>query len=141
MQDVHFSGKTSKILWDELAKYNISRKDCYVTNIVTEMLSQGQKPTAEMVAKHRPKLEKDLKENNPLLIVTVGKFATEEMLMIKISNFVDLAGRALFCDWSGRWLVPCIHPAAVARNPELQKPFADCVWMVAEALKEIKATK
>lgn len=36
MQEVAFSGRTSHILWDELKKYNITREDCYVTNVITD---------------------------------------------------------------------------------------------------------
>jgi DNA polymerase len=138
-EDVHFSGKTSHILWDELRKYGVSRDDCFVTNIVTKPCPRGTKPTREMVNEGIEVLAKDLKKVQPLLIMTMGKFASQEMLRIKIGNFTELAGQILGPpDWPNCWIVPCIHPAAVARNPQMKKPFVDCVWTAMEALKEIR---
>jgi uracil-DNA glycosylase family 4 len=53
MENVAFSGKTSFILWDELSKYNISREDCFVTNVITDFLPEGEKPTEELIQKNR----------------------------------------------------------------------------------------
>jgi uracil-DNA glycosylase len=94
-----------------------------------------------MITRGMNKIRKDLKEVDPLLIVTVGKFATSEMIMMSIGeNFIDIVGTLIGCDWTGKWLVPIIHPAAVARNPEFKKLFKDCIWTVAEVLKEIRKT-
>jgi len=140
-ENVNFSGRTSHILWDELRKHNLTRDDCFVTNIVTELCPRGTKPTQEMITRGMNKIGKDLKEVDPLLIVTVGKFATSEMIMMNIGdNFTDIVGRIIGCDWTGKWLVPIIHPAAVARNPEFKKSFEDCIWTVAEVLEEIRKT-
>lgn len=140
-ENVNFSGRTSHILWDELRKHNLTRDDCFVTNIVTELCPRGTKPTREMITKGMDKLRKDLKEVDPLLIVTVGKFATSEMIMMSIGNkFTDIAGKIIGHDWTGKWLIPIIHPAAVARNPELKKTFVDNIWTVDEVLKQIRKT-
>jgi len=141
MENVHFSGKTSHILWDELRKHNITRDNCFVTNIVTKPCPRGTKPTSEMISEGVDQLAKDLKKVDPLLIMTVGKLATEEMIRMKVGSFTELAGRILGPpDWPKKWIVPCIHPAAVARNPELKKLFEDCIWTVAQVLKEIRKT-
>jgi len=139
MENVHFSGKTSHILWDELRKYNLTRDDCFVTNIVTEACPRGTKPTREMISKGIEKLSKDLLKVDPLLIVTVGKFATKEMIRMNIGSFTDIAGKILGPpDWPNTWIVPIIHPAAVARNNNLKKLFIDNVWTVAKALEQIR---
>jgi len=139
-ENVHFSGTTSHILWDELNKHNLTRDDCFVTNIVTKPCPKGTKPTREMITKGMNKLSKDLIRVDPLLIVTVGKFATSEMIMMNIGIFTDIAGKIIGLDWAGKWLIPIIHPAAVARNPELKKIFVDNIWTVNEVLKQIRKT-
>lgn len=141
MEDVHFSGRTSHILWDELRKYDITRDDCFVTNIVTKPCPRGTKPTREMISKGIDKLAKDLKKVKPLLIITVGKFATEQMLRIKIGSFTELTGKILGPpDWPNTYIVPCIHPAAVARNNNLKKELVDNIWTAAQALEQIRKT-
>lgn len=48
-EEIAFSGQTSHILWDELAHYGITRKDCYVTNVIINHLN-GEEPTEENIS-------------------------------------------------------------------------------------------
>ena len=139
MEDVPFSGKTSHILWGELAKYGITREDCYITNVVVDLLPKGERPSDDLRKKNRPRLAKEISKIKPDVILAVGKIATEEMMMMKIGNFINLAGHILEAgDWPRAWIVPCIHPAAVARNPNLKSVFSDCIYAAVEAIKTIE---
>lgn len=137
MENVNFSGRTSHILWDELKKYNITREDCFITNIVDKLLPRSQKPTREMIAAERIRLQREIDENNPLLILAVGKIAAEAMINGPIS-VIDSAGDILESKRYNRWVVPCIHPSAVTRNKSLKLQFENCIWMAAHALEEIR---
>jgi DNA polymerase len=142
MENIHFSGRTSKILWDEFSKYGITREDCYITNVVVDLLPKGEKPTEELRKKNRPRLTKEIAKVKPTLILAVGKIAAEEMLMMKIGSLTDLAGHILGPhDWPPAWIVPCIHPSAVARNPHLKPLFQDCIYAAVEAIKAIEGYK
>ena len=140
MENINFSGKTSHILWDELKRFGITRENCFVTNIVDKQLQRGQKPSPEMIVANRSRLQREIEENEPLLILAVGKTAAEAILDREIS-VVGSAGEILECKRYNRWIVPCIHPGAVARNPELEEPFKDCIWIAANALEELQNAK
>jgi DNA polymerase len=137
MENVAFSGKTSYILWDELKEYNITREDCYVTNVVAEQLLRGKRPDENLINKNRPRLEKEIEEQEPLVILAVGKIASNTLLNKDVRLLAN-AGNIFKDKKRNLWIVPCIHPSAVARNKVLKKPFKDCIWIAAKVLEEIR---
>lgn len=139
MENVHFSGRTSHILWDELRKYSITRDDCFVTNVVTKTLPRGTKPSDQDIKEGLVQLDEDINKAEPLLIVTVGRIASTAVIGKNI-NMLEESGQMFFPGELGVWVSPIIHPGAVARNSNLKKQFQDNIWAVTQALQEIRKT-
>ncbi len=137
MQEIAFSGRTSYILWDELKKYGITREDCHVTNVITDHIELSQ-ITQAIVTKNEIRLNNEIDTIKPEVILAVGKQAVGHFLMTN-DSMNALAGTISKLNVSGPsykpWVVPCIHPAAVSRNPELKSKFADCIYVLSEVLK------
>jgi len=137
MENVHFSGQTSHILWDELRKYNVTRENCFVTNVVTKVLPKGVKPNREEIEDGLLQLKKDITREKPVLVLAVGKTAASAILGWDI-NMDSYSGNTLFSERLNIWVVPVLHPGAIARNPNLKSQFADGIWVAIESLKTIK---
>jgi DNA polymerase len=134
MEHVNFSGRTSYILWNELKRYDITRENCFVTNVVDKQLQRGQKPSSEMIVANRSRLQSEIEENEPLLILAVGKTAAEAILDREI-KIVDVEPQVMWSERYSIWTLPCIHPGAVARNLSYLKPqFQKYIWLAANAL-------
>lgn len=141
-ENLAFSGKTSHIIWDELENYGMSRKNCFVTNIVADKLLKGSKPTKEDIDKNRTRLEKEIKECEANVILAMGKLASEELLRTKLFSFLnESVGSIIECPWVKKWVIPCVHPAAVARDKRLKKKFQDCIWTAVKVAAEYPKTK
>jgi uracil-DNA glycosylase family 4 len=128
MQEVAFSGRTSHILWDELAKYGITRENCYVTNIITDHI-EWKNITDEIAKCNHDRLEKEIQEQKPHVILAVGAKAREWFGRGKSYDGFLLHSKLYNC-----WITACVHPAAVARNPQLKNEFIDCIYVLSEVL-------
>jgi len=115
MKNIPFSGKTSYHLWDELKKYNITRKDCIITNVVEKLLLKGNKPTNNMIKENLPRLYSIIKKHKIKLIMTMGKIPTEAILEQQI-KMREVAGNIFYTKNEDAIVIPCIHPAAVGRS-------------------------
>jgi uracil-DNA glycosylase family 4 len=138
MEEVAFSGKTSHILWDELKKYGITRAGCFVTNVIIDHIKKGDEVPADIITRNHRRLDEEIRKEKPLVILAVGRVALRRFVD-KGESIVNLAG-SLFED-ERACIVPCIHPAAVSRNWSMKKPFQDCIYVAAEALKILRAAK
>lgn len=125
-EDLAFSGRTSHFLWDALEAAGITRDNCYVTNIVDEKLEKGKKPTKKMIDENLPRLAKIVEAEDPMIVVPVGKIATEALINRKV-NILEEAGTLLSSKKLNSHMMPLIHPAAIARNPKLIIKMRDCV--------------
>lgn len=134
MEAVAFSGRTSHYLWDELKKYDIQRKNCVVTNIVEELLPKGNKPNKDMIKKNVPRIFSLAKENEISLILTMGRLPTEALLDGKY-KMRDAVGNII--PHKDLWIVPCIHPGAVARSTLNKVLFKKSIRTAMFALEEI----
>jgi uracil-DNA glycosylase family 4 len=132
MENIAFSGKTSHILWDELKKYNITREDCYVTNVITDF--------DESEEENEKRLAAEIAKQKPTIILAVGKKAAEKLIEKPIS-IMDVAGEILVSNKFDCFVIPSIHPAAVARNSNLRKMFVDGIYVTAETLNLLTKSK
>ena len=128
MQEVAFSGRTSHILWDELMKYGITRENCFVTNIITDHI-EWKDITNEIAQRNHDRLEQEIREQRPTVILAVGAKAREWFGRGKSYDGFLIESQLYNC-----WVVSCTHPAAVARNPNLRQNFIDCIYVLSEVL-------
>jgi uracil-DNA glycosylase family 4 len=134
-EEVAFSGRTSHILWDELAKYGITRADCFVTNVITDHID-WKDITPEITEKNRIRLEAEIKEQRPLVILAVGVEAQHYFGLRPYSGFpihyVQDKKR-------GCWIVACVHPGYVARFPGCESQTIEPeIYLCSEMLKDLR---
>jgi uracil-DNA glycosylase family 4 len=137
MEDIPFSGKTSYILWDELKKYNIYRKDVYVTNVVIGRINY--KPTQELIEKNLPRVLKEINQQKPIAIMPMGNIPCSALIK-DFSGIMDNIGKIYFLEESNnrnKIIIPCIHPCAIARNPLRKKDFQKCIFTAIEVINLI----
>lgn len=122
MEDILFSGRTSQILWRNLKEFNLSREDFYITNVFDTAPDKSKKVIVPEECKKR--LLHEISAKNPILIMTVGKIATEALL--GPISFMENVAHPRLLENLDVWILPTVHPAAVARNPSLENLLHQC---------------
>jgi DNA polymerase len=122
-EDVPFSGKTSHFLWNELSEYGINREDCIVTNVVEEHIRKED--LKKKVEENLPRIKKLIKTENPSVIITLGKFASESILS-KTVKITEESGKEY--GFAGYPVFPCPHPASIARNKNNKPKFVNAIY-------------
>jgi uracil-DNA glycosylase family 4 len=117
LQGKPFCGGAGRVLGALLSSGNIVRDNCYVTNII-KCRPPGNHITPYMPAagKHcRQYLDRELAEHPNANIVLLGETALNGLLGKKSIT----KHRGCVYDWSGRRVMPTIHPAALMRDPKM----------------------
>lgn len=109
-----FVGRSGKLL-DRLMgeEMGLTRDSVYIANVVKCRPPANRDPRPEEIAACRPHLERQLELIDPKVVVTLGNFSSKLLMDTRI-GITKLRGRAYA--WSGRALVPTLHPAAVLRG-------------------------
>jgi DNA polymerase len=114
LQGLPFVGRSGQLL-DRLILEEMgrTRDDCYIANVVKCRPPGNRDPLPDEIASCRPYLAAQLDLIDPLVIVTLGNFATK-LLLNTTEGITRVRGRSYPLD--GRTLVPTFHPAAVLRG-------------------------
>lgn len=108
-----FVGESGRLLDSILRYVDWSRDDVYVTNLICQW---NDEPTAGQLAACRPRLQQEIEQFKPRLIITMGKIATEQVLTgVLFGN----AQGGIF--WTpnvlntthNAYVLPTFHPAAI----------------------------
>ena len=109
-----FVGRSGKLLdqlmWEELG---LTRAECYIANVVKCRPPGNRDPEPDEIATCRPWLERQMELIAPLVVVTLGKFATQLLLDSK-EGITKLRGRTY--PWRDGVLIPTVHPAYALRG-------------------------
>jgi hypothetical protein len=60
---------------------------------------------------------------------------------MEIDSIAAMSGDIMHSDDVPYYVIPCIHPGAIARKPQLKKYFIDCIYVAAETLKALEESK
>ena len=114
LQGEPFVGRSGKLL-DTLMRQEIGvdRSQCYIANVVKCRPPGNRDPLPDEIAACRPFLEHQLDLITPVVVVTLGNFATRTLLETT-EGIRKLRGRAY--PFRGGHLVPTYHPAAALRG-------------------------
>jgi uracil-DNA glycosylase family 4 len=133
-------------------------EDFYITNVVLcrPIAAKGSgkenyTPRQEQRNKCRPYLEAQIRMISPLLIVPLGKPATEAILGVKGIRMGNYRGKAVMHKWNpwpenvigstwNIWVFPMLHPAAIlhARSqPEKHRLYREQTWEDIQNLKKL----
>ena len=109
-----FVGRSGRLL-DRLLleELEMDRRSCYIANVVKCRPPQNRDPRPEEIAACRPFLERQVAIIEPVVIVTLGNFATR-LLLETTQGIRQARGRSY--PFRGGSIVPTYHPAAALRS-------------------------
>lgn len=117
-----FVGRAGQKLNDILQDIGVDRSDIYITNLVKIRPPENRDPKKDEINAWKPLLDKEIEEVDPDIILTLGNFASKELLN-KSEGITSIHGRIFSRE--GRKIMPIYHPAATlydrSKTPELEK--------------------
>ncbi len=119
---IPFCGMSGKIITELLETVGLRREDIFITNTILCRPPNNRNPTKEEIENCRDRLDQLLHIMKPLVIATIGNFATERI--IGKTGIKSIHGRKFPLKIANQdvIVVPVIHPASYlysGRNPEL----------------------
>jgi len=129
-----FVGPAGKLLTKMINSIGLERSEVYITNVVKCRPPENRDPEPEEVSVCVPRyLKKQIEIIKPRVIVTLGNHATKTLLG-RASGITLLRGKKFQA--SNYFIFPTYHPAAILRNANLLKVFAEDFQTLKEILKE-----
>jgi len=122
-----FVGEAGKLLDKILQAMNLSREEVYICNVLKCRPPGNRDPQPNEIASCEPFLKQQLALIQPEIIVTLGRFAAQELL--KTTEPISKL-RGHWHEYEGIPLMPTFHPAYLLRNPSGKRP----VW---EDMKQV----
>jgi len=115
-QGVPFVGRSGQLLDRLLAEeLGVERSDVYIANVVKCRPPDNRDPRADEIATCRPYLSRQLDLVDPVVIITLGNFASR-LLLDTGTGITKLRGGDYRYGDPPRHLVPTFHPAAALRG-------------------------
>lgn len=117
-----FVGRAGEKLDEILHDIGVERDELYITNLVKIRPPDNRDPKKAEIDAWKPLLEKEIQNVDPDIIVTLGNFASRELLGTD-RGITSIHGRIF--SRNGRKIMPVYHPAAVLydinKQPDLEK--------------------
>lgn len=133
-----FVGAAGQLLDKIIAAIDFRREDIYIANILKHRPPGNRNPLPEECERSLPFLEKQIELIDPLIILTVGKFASTTLL----SKDTTLGAlRQKIHSYGDREVVATYHPAALLRNQQWKRPTWEDVKLLRRRFDELKAEK
>lgn len=129
-----FVGRAGRLLESSLASIGMKRNQVWIGNIIKHRPPGNRDPFPDEIKACVPFLELQLSALNPVLIVTLGRFAMNFFYTEgKISRDHGVIKKV------GKWnLYPVYHPAAALRNGNMAQAFAEDFKKIPEVLEYVK---
>ena len=139
-----FVGKAGQLLTETMEKVGIERSEVYITNVIKCRPPNNRNPTRGEIERCLPYLRRQIDVIKPEIIVTLGNFATTEIL--KMYGFVPHSitrarGRIYRSALHNVAIIPTFHPAACIYNPAFIEKFEEDFRKIAEEYIKIKEKK
>jgi len=117
-----FVGRAGNKMNDVLSDIGVDRSELYITNLVKIRPPDNRDPKSDEIEAWAPLLEEEIKDVDPDIILTLGNFASKEMLDTS-KGITQIHGRIF--TRNGRKIMPIFHPAATlydrSKTPDLEK--------------------
>ncbi|SEA47062.1 DNA polymerase [Desulfuromusa kysingii] len=120
-QGIPFIGEAGKLLDKILLAMKLSREEVYICNVLKCHPPGNRDPQPDEISACEPFLKQQLALIKPELIITLGRFAAQELL--KTTQPIGKL-RGQWHEYEGIPLMPTFHPAYLLRNPSGKRP----VW-------------
>ena len=105
-----FVGAAGQLLTRLLGEIGLTREEVYINNIVMCRPPGNRDPQPDEIQACTPWLIERISLIQPLLIVTLGNFATKFVLQTSLGI---TRVRGTVHEWHGRKVIPTFHPAAI----------------------------
>jgi DNA polymerase len=119
---VPFIGASGKLLGDLLTGIGMTRDEVYIANVLKCRPPENRDPRSDEIANCSPFLLGQVELVEPIVVVTLGNFATK-LLREDDQGITAIHGQAELRSFGSRtvWLYPVFHPAAALyRRPNLE---------------------
>lgn len=117
-----FVGMAGNKLDEILHKIGVDRNELYITNLVKIRPPDNRDPKKDEIQAWAPLLQQEIERINPRLVITLGNFASRQMLDTK-KGISEIHGQ--FFQRNGLKIMPVYHPAATlydrSKTPELEE--------------------
>jgi uracil-DNA glycosylase len=127
-----FVGRSGQLLTKIIEAIGLSREQVYIANVIKCRPPGNRNPEPDEVAACEPYLFRQIDVINPMVIVPLGKFATQ-CLLKTTDPITRLRGRRF--DYRGTTLIPTFHPAYLLRNPSAKREVWDDMKLVRAILQ------
>ncbi len=129
-----FVGRAGKLLETLLAQINLKREDVWIGNIIKHRPPENRDPLPDEIAACEPYLTMQLKAMQPVLVITLGRFAmnyfyTEGKITRDHGTVIRTGPYNVY---------PVFHPAAALRNPSMMQELKKDFLKVPQILQEVK---
>jgi uracil-DNA glycosylase family 4 len=105
-----FVGAAGQLLNRLLAEIEVRREDVYINNVILCRPPGNRDPLPDELEACKPWLDERIDLIDPVVIVTLGNWATRYILGSQVS-ISRVRGQRF--PWNGRTVIPTFHPAAV----------------------------
>jgi DNA polymerase len=109
-QGIPFVGAAGQLLNQMLSEVEIPREDVYISNVVLCRPPGNRDPLEDEIEACKPWLDERIAIIEPVVIVTLGNWATRFVLGPRVS-ISRVRGQRF--PWNGRIVIPTFHPAAI----------------------------
>ncbi len=136
-----FVGKAGKILDELLHLIELERNQVYITNILKCRPPKNRNPHAKEIENCTPYLDLQISKIQPLVIATLGNFATTYILDkfgFEKEKIGDIHGKFFYIkklNFNAK-LIPLYHPAAAIYNPNKKSILIEDFITISNVLKK-----
>ncbi len=115
LQGEPFVGAAGQFLDEMLSIIGLSRRNCYIGNIIKCRPPQNRDPKPDEQEACRPWLEAQLSLLKPKIIVCLGRYAAMEFID---PDFKITRQHGQWQQIDGSWRMAMFHPSALLRDPD-----------------------
>mgnify|MGYP001209281255 FL=1 len=123
---INFIGAAGELLWKLMYKFGLKRRDFSIINTAKCYPSSTKNPKAKHIGWCKKWFDEDIKAINPIIVLTLGRIATEAMLGEPV-KITEASGKVFWSREYLCWVVPSIHPAAVKRGAFPEKDLENFI--------------
>ncbi len=132
-----FVGQAGRLLTRLLERNGLRRDEVYLSNLVRFRPPHNRPPTSAEIAAFSPYVDEELSILQPVLIVTLGRFATRKFLPVE--KLTQAHGTLKTVIWQGKpvHIFPVYHPAAALRSPQIRLALEEDLEKIPSLLRKL----
>lgn len=108
-----FVGAAGQLLNDMLSIIDLSRENCYITNVVKCRPPQNRDPSPEEQRSCLPFLRAQFRQIRPKIIVCLGRISASELIH---EDYRITREHGTWVEKNGVWMTAIYHPSALLRD-------------------------